>query len=112
MGRLKAGIVRYASLSTEIAKALGTMGAPDCRIGHARITLTFRQLGASRWDETRQLAHALHAAATVREILSGDSRRQVRQRSSRAIEVIYLDVAVRRGTAVESRWTCVIPAGE
>jgi hypothetical protein len=110
MSRLQVGIVRYASVTTEIARALGVDPAPDCRVGQARITLTFRRLGATRWPEERQIEHALRAVEVARKVLATDTRRPVRNRAARAIEVVYEDASLVRGCAVVSRWECVVPA--
>ncbi|HEY7236139.1 MAG TPA: hypothetical protein VH539_18415 [Gemmatimonadaceae bacterium] len=110
MSRLRVGIVRYASLATAIERALGTTPAPECRIGQGRITITFRRLGATHWPESRQIDYALRVAATAREILANDARRSVRQRTSRAIQVVYEDASLVKGCAVVARWECVVPA--
>lgn len=110
MSRLGAGVIRYASVAAAIGRAVGVSPPPICRIGHARITITFRQLGASRWSEERQIEFALHVARVARDVLSTDSRRNVRQRAARAIVVVLEDVALVRGCAVEARWECVVPA--
>lgn len=109
MSRLQIGVVRYASVAAAIAHALGVEPAPDCRIGHGRITLTFRRLGASRWSEAQQIDYALRAADVARRVLSADSRRAVRQRAARAIVVVYEDATLVRGCAVVARWECVVP---
>jgi hypothetical protein len=109
MSRLQVGIVRYASVGTKIAAALG-VEPPDCRIGQARVTLTFRRLGASRWPEGRQIDHALRAVEAARTVLASDARRPVRDRAARAIEVVYEDASLVRGCAVVARWECVVPA--
>jgi hypothetical protein len=110
MSRLQVGVVRYLSAATAIGKALGVEPAPYCRIGHGRITLTFRQLGASRWSENQQIEYALRAAAAARAVLGDDPRRTVRERTNRAIVVVYEDATLIRGCAVVGRWECVIPA--
>jgi len=109
MSPLQGGIVRYASVATAIAHAVGEP-APDCRIGQGRITLTFRRLGATRWAEAEQIEHALRVAAAARVVLADDRRRAVRHRAARAIVVVYEDVALVRGCAVTARWECVVPA--
>lgn len=93
-----------------LAERLGVAPAPDCRLGQARLTLTFRRLGASRWPEERQVEYALRAAAIVRELLAGDARRTIQRRATRAIEVVYEDAALVRGCAVTARWECVVTA--
>jgi hypothetical protein len=108
MSRLQLGVVRYSSIARVIERAIGIEPPPDCRIGH-RITLTFRSLGASRWPEAKQVEYALEVAAIARAVLSGDSRRAVRQRAERAVVVIYEDATLRRGCTVRARWECVVP---
>jgi hypothetical protein len=108
--RLQAGIVRYRSIAKAIADALGHEPAPECRVGLGRITVTFRQAGASRWTEKRQIDHALEVAAITRAVLAADSRATIRERADRAIEVIYEDVTVARGCSVSTRYECVVPA--
>ncbi|MDQ6872719.1 MAG: hypothetical protein M3037_12060, partial [Gemmatimonadota bacterium] len=93
-----------------IAHALGAEPAPYCQIGHGRITLTFRRLGASRWPENQQIAYALRAAETARAVLAADSRRTVRERANRAIVIVYEDAKVLRGASVVARWECVVAA--
>ena len=110
MRRLQAGVVRFASVAAAIQRALGVDPPPYCQIGHGRITLTFRRLGASRWPEDRQIEHALHAAETTRAILAGDTRRSVRERANRAIVVVYEDATLVRGCSVLARWECVVAA--
>lgn len=112
MSRLQVGVVRFASVATAIGRALGVEPAPYCRIGHGRITLTFRRIGASRWPESRQIEHALRAAATARAVLAADSRRSVRERANRAIVIVYEDATLVRGCAVLARWECVVTAPE
>ena len=110
MSRLRVGIVRYSSLATAIERALGADRPPECRIGQGRITITFKRLGATRWDESRQIDYALLAATVAREVIAEDKRRAVRQRVTRAIEVVYEDTTLLRGCAVVARWECVVPA--
>jgi hypothetical protein len=75
MRRLQVGVIRYATVAETIGRALGAEPAPECRIGQGRVTLTFRGLGAARWSEARQIAHALRAAAAARDVLAADTRR-------------------------------------
>lgn len=110
MSRLKIGVIRYGSAANAIARALGTHSPPVCRIGLGRITLTFRNTGASRWPEGRQLEYAIEAARIARDVLASDRRRGVRQRVGRAIVVRYEDVGIGRGCSVAARWECVVPA--
>jgi hypothetical protein len=110
MTRLRAGVVRYASIGNAIAEAIGVDPLPDCEIGGGRITITFRGHGRSRWTEPRQIEEALRVAAVTRGILVADSRRAVRERaSSRAVVVIYEDPGLVRGCSVVARWECVVP---
>jgi hypothetical protein len=112
MSRLQVGIVRYASVAGDIARALGREPAPECRVGQWRITLTFRGLGATRWPEARQIEDALHVVAVARSVLAEDRRRGVRLRAARAIVVIYEDSTLVRGCAVAARWECVVPVAQ
>jgi len=109
MRRLQIGIVRYLSMGNAIGKALGIEPAPHIRIGHGRITITFRSLGASRWPENQQIELALRAAGTARAAIAQSSQRAVRRRTARAIVVVYEDAALVRGCAVVARWECVVP---
>jgi len=111
MKRLRVGVTRFASVANAIADALGIEPQPDCRIGHGRIMLTFRRLGASRWPEKQQIEFALRAAGIAREVLAADSRRTVRGRASRAIVVVYEDATLLSGCSVIARWECVVPPG-
>lgn len=110
MSEIQIGVVRYASVAAAIGRALGGSPEPDCRIGHGRITLTFRRLGATRWPEGRQLEHALRAATVTRSILAQDARSAVRLRATRAIEIVYEDASLVQGYPVTGRWECVVPA--
>jgi hypothetical protein len=110
MTRLQFGIIRYASVANEIARALGVATAPECNLGQGRSILTFRQLGASRWPERQQLEYALAAAATARSVFATDSRRTVRGRFKRASVGACEDASSVNGCSVTSRWECVIPA--
>lgn len=112
MARLKAGIIRYNSVATAIASALGVEPAPEIRIEQLRLTITFRRLGASRWPEARQVEYALRAASVARRALAADRRRGVRDRATRAIVVVYEDASLVRGCAVVARWECVVPYGD
>ena len=51
-----------------------------------------------------------HVQTIRRELLAADPRRSVRQRATRAIEVVYEDASLVRGCAVAGRWECVVPA--
>ena len=83
--------------------------APYVRIGHGRITITFRSLGASRWPENQQVELALRAAARARAVLAQGTQRALRRRTARAIVVVYEDSSLVRGCAVVGRWECVVP---
>jgi hypothetical protein len=107
---LHVGIVRYASVATAIATALGAERAPEVRLGSGRLSITFRRLGATRWPETRQMEHALRTAEVARHTLAADSRRDVRERANRAIVIVYEDATLAAGCAVVARWECVVPA--
>jgi hypothetical protein len=109
MSRLQIGIVRYLSVAKTIGNALGIDPPPYVRIGHGRITITFRSLGASRWPENQQVELALRAAETARAVLAKGSQRAVRRRTARAIVVVYEDSSVVRGCVVVARWECVVP---
>jgi hypothetical protein len=111
MSRLQVGVVRFRSVAAAIAQALDVYPAPDCRIGHGRITLTFRRLGASHWSEQQQIEFAFQAIAIARSVLANDKRRAVRRRADRAIVVVYEDMTLVRGCEVVGRWECVVPSG-
>ena len=110
MARLQAGIIRYGSLARAISNALDVDPDPDIRVGHLRLTITFRKLGATRWPEARQIEYALRAAEITRSVMAADKRRGVRYRSARAIVVVFEDASLVRGCAVVARWECVVPA--
>ena len=112
MSRLRGGVIRFAAVANAIADAMGIDPGPDCRIGHGRIMLTFRRLGASRWPDRQQIEFALRSAEVARSILAADSRRILRQRAKRAIVVVYEDATLVSGCSVVARWECVIPARE
>jgi hypothetical protein len=111
MSRLQVGVIRYASLVEAITRELGFAAAPDCRIGHGRIYLTFRNLGASRWRVEQQADHALRVAAVTRNVLAADHRGAARRLVRHAIVVVYEDVSLVRGCEATARWECVVPAG-
>ena len=107
---LRVGVVKYASVGSAIARALGVDPSPEVYLGQ-RITLTFRRLGATRWDEAQQTDFALRIAAVAREVLASDSRRAIRGRSkTRAIVVVFEDARLDHGCSVLARWECVVPA--
>lgn len=102
--------MRYASIAAAIVRALGVEPPPYCEIGHGRITLTFRRLGATRWPEKQQIEYALKVVEAARGVLGADKRRAVRERANRAIVVVYEDATLVRGCSVVARWDCVVPA--
>jgi hypothetical protein len=111
---IRLGTVRYRSvaraIAQTIAQALQISPPPDCRIGRGRITLRFRQIGASLWPEDERIEYALHVAESVRSVLGADSRRLVRRRVNRVVVVIFEDLALDRGCDVASRWECIVPS--
>ena len=107
--KIRVGVTRYASVANEIAQSMQIRPAPECKIGRGRITLIFRQTGASHWPETDRIDYALRVAAAARSILDSDSRKRVRRRVSRAVVVIYEDSTLEHGCDVRSRWQCIVP---
>src|SRR5690242_19697964 len=99
---LRVGIVRLAAVAGAIADAIGASTAPDCRVGQGRITITFRRLGATRWSEVEQSAHARRVAGIARAILAADLRAAVRRRATRAIVVAYEDAKLVDGCATHA----------
>ena len=102
-------IFTFRSVGEAVARALRIDPPPECRVTNGRIILTFRRLGAARWGEAEQMTLALRAADAARPVLAGDSRRQLRGGATRAIVVVFEDVAVVQGCAVTARWECVVP---
>ena len=103
-------MVRYASVARAIAQTLQVDPPPNIKVGRGRITLRFRQTGASLWPEEQRIEYAIYVADVVRSILAEDPRRLVRRRSNRAVGVIFVDVALDRGCDVAARWECIVPA--
>ena len=101
---------KYREAADAISRDMGIHPPPLIRIGRGRITIRFRQLGASSWPETRRIEHAFEVAAFARSLLAGDLRRALRRRASRAVVVIYEDATLANGCDIDSRWECVIPA--
>ena len=101
---------RFRATAKAIAGELGVDPPPDVRIGRGRITVKFKQLGASGWSETRGIDHAFQVAAVIRELLSATTRRSLRRRASRAVVVTYEDASLAHGCDIDSRWVCVVPA--
>ncbi|HVD60899.1 MAG TPA: hypothetical protein VNC11_08510 [Gemmatimonadaceae bacterium] len=112
MPRLRAGVVRYASVGRALGRHLGLERAPDTRIGKGRVRVTFNNVGASRWTEAQRLQYAFQVADVARMILADDHRRLVRRRARRAIVVVYDDIALEEGCEVSSKWECVVTADE
>ena len=110
MPRIKVGITRYRALAKEIAAAMGFDPPPVCKIGRGRITMLFKQSGATRWTEPEKFQQAFRAADIARSILSADKRRLVRRRARRAVVVIYEDTMMQSGCDVTARWQCVVPS--
>jgi hypothetical protein len=109
MNRPRIGIVRYTPVIKDIAHSLGIQTAPAFRIGRGRITLIFRQLGASRWPAEERIEYAFHVASVARSMFAADHRRLVRRQANRAIVVVFEDVFLERGCDIAARWQCIIP---
>jgi hypothetical protein len=101
---------RFKEAAKEIAGELGVNPPPDVRIGRGRITVKFKQLGASGWSEARRIDHAFQVAAVIRELLGATTKRSLRRRASRAVVVTYEDATLAHGCDIDSRWICVVPA--
>lgn len=112
MPRIKVPIRRYRALAKEIAAATGFNPPPVCKVGRGRITILFKQSGATRWPESEKFEQAFRIADLARSIISADKRRLVRRRSRRAVVVIYEDRMMQRGCDVTARWRCVVPAAQ
>ena len=110
MARLRLGISRYASVTDAIERRLAVGGRVSCHIGHGRLYVVLRGIGATRWEPATQLARALDIAAVTREVLASDARSSVRGRAGRAVVVRFEDVEVARGCEVHAQWECVVPA--
>jgi len=101
---------RFKQAAEAIAEELGVQPKPDVRIGRGRITVKFRQLGASGWSEQRRIDHAFQVATVVRELLEIGTQRSLRRRASRAVVVSYEDATLASGCDIDARWVCVVPA--
>ena len=110
--RLRAGVIRYASVGRALGRRLQLENSPDTRIGNGRVRVTFHNLGAPRWTEEQRLQYAFQVADIARMILDDDHRRAVRRRAKRAIVIIYDDIALEHGCEVRSKWECVVPVDE
>lgn len=109
MRLLGIGRARRAAVATEIGYSLGVRTMPDIKIGRGRVTITLRQIGASRWTEAEKMEHAMRVAETARSVLSENSRRGVRRRAKRAVVVVYEDAMLVNGCDTSARWECIIP---
>ena len=107
--KLRVGVTRYASVAKEISQSMQIHPPPECKIGRGRITLVFRQTGASHWPEADRIDYAIRVAAAARSILDSDTRKRVRRRVNRAVVIIYEDSTLDRGCDVRSRWQCIVP---
>ena len=110
MARLRLGISRYASVTDAIERRLAVGGRVSCHIGHGRLYVVLRGIGATRWEPATQLARALDIVAITREVLSSDVRASVRGRAGHAVVVRFEDVEVARGCEVHAQWECVVPS--
>lgn len=109
MSKWRFEVIRFPSAAREIALVLGVEPAPECKIEHGRITLTFRRLSATRWTEQEQVGWAMRAAEAGRRVCASDDRRQLRRAAMRAIGVVFEDASIVEGCAVVARWECVVP---
>lgn len=103
-------VIRFRSVATAIAQAIGMQPPPECRLEHGRATITFRRLGATRWPEERQIEYAVRIAEVARSVLAEDSRRNVRRGAKWATVIVFEDATIVEGCAVVARWECVVPA--
>jgi len=109
MSYLRVGILRFASVTEAIRRELAFDVVPDCRIGHGRIYLTFRNLGGSRWPVEEQADRALRVAAVTRSVLAADHRGGVRRLARRAVVAVFEDVFLVNGCEATARWEYVVP---
>ncbi|MEP6620877.1 MAG: hypothetical protein ABJE47_16250 [bacterium] len=110
MIRFQVGIVRYAAVARQLARELACEVIPECRIGHGRIYITFRNLGGVGWPLGQQGDYAQRVAAVVRGILESDHRRTIQRRTRSAVVVVFEDRALVHGCSAVGRWECVVPA--
>jgi hypothetical protein len=103
-------VFTFRSVGEAVARALDVEPAPECRVVHGRVTLTFRRLGAARWPEPQQMELALRAVAAARVVLAGDSRWQLRRGATKAVVVVFEDSTVVQGCAVTARWESAVPS--
>ena len=108
MKRPRLGI-NYASVAQNIAQALSVTNPPKVKVGRGRISVIFRQLGASRWPVEARMEYAFQIAGVTRAVFAGDHRRLVRRRANRAIVVVFEDVLLEQGCDVAARWQIVVP---
>ena len=102
-------VFRFRSVGDAVARALNVESSPECRVTNGRTTLTFRQIGASRWPEAEQMRFALQVASVARTVLAEDSRSKLRRGATRAITVAFRDTTVIEGREVMARWECTVP---
>ncbi|HEX6575386.1 MAG TPA: hypothetical protein VF042_10500 [Gemmatimonadaceae bacterium] len=110
MPRLRVGIVRYGPIQKEISRVIGTRPPVICRVARGRITLIFKQVGATTWSDSEKFNQAFRAAELARAVLDADTRRLVRRKSKRAVVVIYEDRMMTHGCDVTARWQCIVPS--
>lgn len=108
MRRPRLGI-NYASVARNIAQALGVQAPPKVKVGRGRITVIFKQMGASRWPGEERMEYAFQIAGVTRAVFAGDHRKLVRRRANRAIVVVFDDIMLEQGCDVEARWQIVVP---
>lgn len=109
MSRLRAGVVRFASVADAIEARLGIAARPRVTIGHGRILIAVRNIGATRWELATQMTRAHEMAAVARAVLAEDARASVRRRTVNAVVVRFEDIAAAQGCDVRATWECVIP---
>jgi hypothetical protein len=109
MAQFNFEVFRFRSAAATIARALGVEPPPECRIQNGRTYLTFRRLGAARWDEAQQMELVRRAVAVTRAVLADDDRRQLRKSAPKAIVVAFEDASLVDGCPVTARWECTVP---
>src|SRR5688500_16064695 len=107
---MRFAITRYGPLLKAIERQLAPEGGLTCRFGAGRVYLTWRGVGASRWDPSAQLARALEMTAVVRTALAADTRAPVRVHGKHAVVVRFEDTGIAEGCEVRSHWECIVPA--
>jgi len=109
MSRLRVGVVRFASVSDAIEERLALGARPRVIIGHGRILIAVRNIGATRWEPATQMTRAQEMAAIARAVLAQDARASVRRRAENAFVVRFEDIVAAQGCDVRATWECVIP---